>query len=44
MATALLNTPVVRVSGRLGSRPVGTTFTGDFAHADFSAPAAPQDT
>jgi hypothetical protein len=39
-ATALLNTPVVRVSGRLGSRPAGTTFTGDFAHADFSAPAA----
>jgi hypothetical protein len=39
-ATALLNTPVVRVSGRLGSRAAGTTFTGDFAHADFSAPAA----
>ena len=39
-ATALLNTPVVRVSGRLGGRPAGTTFTGDFAHADFSAPAA----
>jgi hypothetical protein len=39
-ATALLNTPVVRVSGRLGSRPAGTTFTGDFAHADFSAAAA----
>jgi hypothetical protein len=38
--TALLNSPVVRVSGRLGSRPAGTTFTGDFAHADFSAPAA----
>ena len=39
-AAALLNGPVVRVSGRLGSRPAGTTFTGDFAHADFSAPAA----
>jgi hypothetical protein len=39
-ATALLNAPVVRVSGRLGSRPAGTTFTGDFAHADFTAAAA----
>jgi len=39
-ATALLNRPVVRVSGRLGTRPAGTTFTGDFAHADFSAAAA----
>jgi hypothetical protein len=39
-ATALLNSPVVRVSGRLGTRPAGSTFTGDFAHADFSAPAA----
>ena len=39
-ATALLNSPVVRVSGRAGTRPVGATFTGDFAHADFSAPAA----
>ena len=39
-ATALLNSPVVRVSGRLGTRPAGTTFTGDFAHADFSAAAA----
>ena len=39
-ATALLNSPVVRVSGRVGTRPAGTTFTGDFAHADFSAPAA----
>ena len=39
-ATALLNSPVVRVSGRAGPRPAGTTFTGDFAHADFSAAAA----
>jgi hypothetical protein len=39
-ATALLNSPVVRVSGRVGTRPAGSTFTGDFAHADFSAPAA----
>jgi hypothetical protein len=38
-ATALLNSPVVRVSGRVGPRPDGTTFTGDFAHADFSAAA-----
>ena len=38
--TALLNSPVVRVSGRAGPRPAGTTFTGDFAHADFSAAAA----
>jgi hypothetical protein len=39
-ATAMLNSPVVRVSGRAGERPAGTTFTGDFAHADFSAAAA----
>jgi hypothetical protein len=39
-ATAMLNTPVVRVSGRVGERPAGTTFTGDFVHADFSAAAA----
>jgi len=39
-ATALLNRPVVRVSDRIGARPAGTTFTGDFAHADFSAAAA----
>jgi len=39
-ATALLNSPVVRVSGRAGPRPARTTFTGDFAHADFSAAAA----
>jgi hypothetical protein len=39
-ATALLNSPVVRVSDRVGTRPAGTTFTGDFAHADFSAAAA----
>jgi hypothetical protein len=39
-ATALLNSPVVRVSGRAGQRPAGATFTGDFAHADFSAAAA----
>jgi hypothetical protein len=39
-ATALLNSPVVRVSGRVGTRPAGTTFTGDFAHADFSVAAA----
>jgi hypothetical protein len=39
-ATAVLNSPVVRVSGRVGERPAGTTFTGDFAHADFSADAA----
>ena len=41
-ATAVLNTPVVRVSGRAGERPAGATFTGDFAHADFSAAAAGQ--
>ena len=40
VATAMLNQPVVRVSGRGGERPAGTTFTGDFAHADFSATAA----
>ena len=39
-ATALLNSPVVRLSGRAGPRPAGATFTGDFAHADFSPPAA----
>jgi hypothetical protein len=39
-ATALLNSPVVRVSSRVGTRPAGATFTGDFAHADFSAAAA----
>jgi hypothetical protein len=39
-ATAVLNSPVVRVSGRVGERPAGTTFTGDFVHADFSATAA----
>ena len=39
-ATALLNNPVVRVSARGGPRPAGTTFTGDFVHADFSATAA----
>ena len=39
-ATALLNSPVVRVSGRAGPRPAGATFTGDFAHADFTGPAA----
>jgi hypothetical protein len=39
-ATAMLNQPVVRVSGRAGERPAGTTFTGDFAHADFSAAGA----
>jgi hypothetical protein len=41
-ATAMLNRPVIRVSGRAGARPAGTTFTGDFAHADFSAAAAEQ--
>jgi hypothetical protein len=39
-ATAPLNSPVVRVSSRVGTRPAGATFTGDFAHADFSAQAA----
>ena len=39
-ATAVLNAPVVRVSGRVGERLAGTTFTGDFVHADFSAAAA----
>jgi hypothetical protein len=38
-ATALLNSPVVRVSSRVGTRPAGSTFTGDFVHADFSASA-----
>ena len=41
-ATAVLNSPVVRVSGRVGERPAGSTFTGDFVHADFSAAAAAQ--
>ncbi|MFY9668150.1 MAG: CmcJ/NvfI family oxidoreductase, partial [Trebonia sp.] len=41
-ATALLNRPVIRVSGRAGERPAGATFTGDFVHADFSAAAAEQ--
>lgn len=39
-ATAILNGPVLRVSGRAGTRPAGSTFTGDFVHADFSAAAA----
>jgi hypothetical protein len=39
-ATAVLNSPVVRVSARAGERPAGTTFTGDFVHADYNAPAA----
>jgi hypothetical protein len=41
-ATSMHNNPVLRVSGRVGERPAGTTFTGDFAHADFSAAAAEQ--
>ena len=41
-ATALLNRPVIRISSRAGDRPAGATFTGDFAHADFSAAAAEQ--
>jgi hypothetical protein len=41
-ATAVLNAPVVRVSGRVGERPAGSTFTGDFVHADFSSAAAEQ--
>jgi len=40
IATAVLNSPVVRVSARAGERPAGTTFTGDFVHADYNAPAA----
>ena len=39
-ATALLNSPVIRVSGRAAPRPAQATFTGGFAHADFSAAAA----
>jgi hypothetical protein len=39
-ATALLDRPAVRISGRLESRPPGTQFPGGFAHADFSATAA----
>ena len=39
-ATAVLNSPVVRVSARVGERPAGTTFTGDFVHADYNAPSA----
>jgi hypothetical protein len=39
-ATAMLNAPVVRVSDAAGQRRPGTTMTGDFAHADFSAPSA----
>jgi hypothetical protein len=39
-ATAVLNSPVVRVSARVGERPAGTTFTGDFVHADYNAAAA----
>jgi hypothetical protein len=39
-ATAVLNSPVVRLSARAGERPAGATMTGDFVHADYSAPAA----
>jgi hypothetical protein len=39
-ATLVLNSPVVRVSARVGERPAGTTFTGDFVHADYNAPSA----
>jgi hypothetical protein len=39
-ATAVLNSPVVRVSARAGERPAGTTFTGDFVHADYNTPSA----
>jgi hypothetical protein len=38
--TAVLNSPVVRISARAGERPAGTTFTGDFAHADYNGPSA----
>jgi hypothetical protein len=42
-ATAVLSSPVVRVGSRAGAaRPTGATFTGDFAHADYSAAAARQ--
>ncbi len=39
-ATAMLNAPVVRLSSRASQRPAGATMTGDFVHADYSAPAA----
>lgn len=39
-ATAVLNSPVVRVSARAAERPAGTTITGDFVHADYNAPSA----
>jgi hypothetical protein len=42
-ATAMLNSPVVRVSRRVGERPAGTTITGDFVHADFNAPVRGDD-
>lgn len=38
-ATAMLNSPVIRVSARAGQRPAGATFTGDFVHADYNRPA-----
>jgi hypothetical protein len=39
-ATAMLNSPVVRVSARAAERPAGASITGDFVHADFNAPSA----
>jgi hypothetical protein len=39
-ATAMLNAPVVRVSDAAADRRPGTTMTGNFVHADFSAAAA----
>ncbi|WP_300608944.1 CmcJ/NvfI family oxidoreductase [Trebonia sp.] len=41
-ATAMLNSPVVRLSSRAAERPAGATMTGDFVHADYNVPAAEQ--
>lgn len=40
VATAIMNAPLVRVSGTPESLPAGTAPTGDLAHADLSASAA----
>lgn len=40
VATAIMNAPLIRVSGTPEARPKGTAPTGDLAHADLSASAA----
>jgi hypothetical protein len=39
-ATAVMNAPLIRVSGAPETRPLGTAPTGDLAHADVSASSA----